>query len=153
MFANPNGWPIVDLCKRHSHSDPHRNAPMNAPKAPVPPMSGKTDGELLSLIASPADWPPEAIDAAKIELWKRQVDTPAPQPPQLSSLAVYSLFLFLLPYVGLPMAIAALRRIARSEERLYGRKLAWAAVAVNTLSLLVMLAGIVLTVILTMLGR
>jgi len=126
---------------------------MNAPKAPVPPMSGKTDGELLSLIASPGDWPPEVIDAAKIELWKRQVDTPPPQPPQLSSLAVYSLFLFLLPYVGLPMAIAALRRIARSEGRLYGRKLAWAAVAVNALGLLVILAGIVLIVILTMLER
>ncbi len=77
----------------------------------------------------------------------------APQPPVLSSLAVYSLILCLLPYLGLPMAIGALRRIAHSDGRLYGRKLAWASVIVNVLSLLFTLAVIVVTVVLALAGR
>jgi hypothetical protein len=120
-------------------------------------MSGKTDGELLAMLGSPANWSAETLDAAKIELWKRH--DPArdaatvSSPPELSSLAVYSLILFLLPYFGLPMAISALRRIGRSEGRIYGRKLAWASIIINTVSLLFWLGVIVLTAILAMLGQ
>jgi hypothetical protein len=125
-------------------------------------MSRKTDGELLAMLGSPADSTPEALDAAKIELWKRHIpgsrgngrgfgDVPLKTP--LSSLAVYSLVLCLLPYVGLPMAFAALRRISQSEGRLSGRNLAWVSIIVNTVSLLIWLSVIALTVVLGMLGQ
>lgn len=67
-------------------------------------------------------------------------------PSQLSSLAVWSLILCLFPYVGLPMAICAVRTISKSEGRLYGKKLAWASVMVNGLVLAIMIFGITMGV-------
>ena len=131
---------------------------MNAPNNPAPALAQKTDGELLAMLGSPAEWPAETLAAANVELWKRHAEvtgagagqnSPATlPPPQLSSLAVYSLLLFLLPYVGLPMAFYALRRIAASEGRLYGRKLAWAAVVVNSLGLIFTLGIMAMAVLL-----
>ncbi|HUU84618.1 MAG TPA: hypothetical protein VM243_14055, partial [Phycisphaerae bacterium] len=67
-------------------------------------------------------------------------------PAQLSSLAVWSLILCLFPYLGLAMAIWAVRTIRRSEGRLYGKKLAWASVLVNVLLLAVMTFGVIVAV-------
>ena len=135
---------------------------MNAPNNPVQMLSKKTDGELLAMLGSPADWPAETLAAANVELWKRHAESkrtgparnsPTTQPPpQLSSLAVYSLVLCLLPYIGLPMAVAALRRIARSEGRLYGRKLAWASIVINSLGLIFTLAVCALAVLMGLAG-
>ena len=134
---------------------------MNPPQKPAPPLLPKTDEELVALVASPASSTPAALAAAKAELRQRMVDydTPPPGnrphgvgPPQLSSMAVYSLVLCLLPYLGLPLAIGALRRIARSEGRLYGRKLAWAAVVVNVLCLGIMLGSLILSLLGTLHG-
>ena len=61
---------------------------------------------------------------------------------QLSSLAVFSLVLCLLPCVGLPMAIASVRKISKSEGRLYGKTLAWVSVVINGLLLAMMIFGI-----------
>lgn len=73
----------------------------------------------------------------------REKETPSGQiKRQLSSLAVFSLVLCLLPYVGLPMAIAAVRRISRSEGRLGGKTLAWISVVVNSLLLAMTILGI-----------
>jgi hypothetical protein len=126
---------------------------MNAPKKPAPPLPPKTDQELIALLASPAGSTPAALAAAKAELRRRMQDYDSPSPgnpprgtvrPQLSSMAVYSLVLCLLPYLGLPLAIGALRRIARSEGRLYGRPLAWASVVVNVLCLGFLLGSFIL---------
>ncbi len=66
----------------------------------------------------------------------------SPIRPQLSSLAVCSLVLCLLPYIGLPMAIYAVRRITHSNGRLYGEKCASVSVVVNAAFLLFMIVGI-----------
>ena len=65
---------------------------------------------------------------------------------QLSSLAVFSLVLCLLPYVGLPMAIVSVRKISKSEGRLYGKTLAWISVVVNSLLLAMMILGITMAI-------
>jgi len=134
---------------------------MNPPQKPAPPLPPKTDHELIALVASPASSTPDILAAAKAELRQRMEDYDTPPPgnlprgavqPQLSSMAVYSLVLCLLPYLGLPLAIGALRRIARSEGRLYGRKLAWAAVVVNVLCLGIMLGSLILSLLGTLHG-
>lgn len=134
---------------------------MKPPETPVPPMSRKTDQELLAILGSPSDSPPAVLDAAKIELWKRHAPdgrgsgkgTGRRPPPQLSSMAVYSLVLCLLPYIGLPLAISSLRRIAKSDGRLYGRRLAWASVIINVLCLLFWLGVVTLTLLMGMAGQ
>jgi len=135
---------------------------MNLPQKPTPPLLPKTDQELVALLASPASSTPAALAAAKAELGQRMeaYDSPPPGnrprgavPPQLSSMAVYSLVLCLLPYLGLPLAIGALRRIARSEGRLYGRQLAWASVIINVLSLGIMLGGLIMSLRAELQGR
>jgi len=65
---------------------------------------------------------------------------------QLSSVAVFSLVLCLLPYIGLPMAIASARKISKSDGRLYGKTLAWVSVVVNSLLLAAMVFGIIMGV-------
>jgi len=62
--------------------------------------------------------------------------------PELSSLAVFSLVLCPLPYIGLPMAIWGVRKISRSDGRLYGRTLAWVSVVANSAVLLLMLTAV-----------
>ena len=61
---------------------------------------------------------------------------------QLSSLAVFSLVLCPIPFIGLPMAIVAVRKISRSNECLYGKTLARISVVVNGLLLGMMILGI-----------
>jgi len=130
---------------------------MNLPQKPTPPLLPKTDQELVALLASPASSTPAALAAAKAELGQRMeaYDSPPPGnrprgavPPQLSSMV-----LCLLPYLGLPLAIGALRRIARSEGRLYGRQLAWASVIINVLSLGIMLGGLIMSLRAELQGR
>ncbi len=43
---------------------------------------------------------------------------------QLCSLAIFSILLFILPVIGLPLAALAIRRISKSEGQLYGKTLA-----------------------------
>lgn len=69
--------------------------------------------------------------------------------PQLSSMAVFSLVLcLLLPFIGFPMAIDAVRKISKSEGRLYGKTLAWISIIVNGL----ILALIIIAITLALLG-
>jgi len=135
---------------------------MNPPQKPAPPLPPKTDQELIALLASPPSSTPAALTAAKAELRQRMHDYDNPSTgnlprgavqPQLSSLAVYSLVLCVLPYLGLPLAIGALRRIAQSEGRLYGRKLAWASIIANVLCLGFMLAGFIMSFLGSLPGR
>ena len=63
---------------------------------------------------------------------------------QLSSLAVFSLVLCPIPFIGLPMALAAVRKISRSNGHLYGKTLAWISVVVNGLLLGMMILGIII---------
>jgi hypothetical protein len=135
---------------------------MITPHKPEPTVPPRTDHELIALVASPAGSTPTALAAAKVELRQRMEDYDSSPPgnrpreavrPQLSSMAVYSLVLCLLPYLGLPLAIGALRRIARSEGRLYGRQLAWAAVFLNVLGLGIMLGGWTMSFLATRQGR
>ena len=84
----------------------------------------------------------------KIDNAIRQREAPATSAkPQFCSLAIFSLVLFLLPYVGLPMAICAVRKIAHSDGRLYGKKFAWVSVVVNALLLALMIFGITMAII------
>ena|ERR1017187_863272 len=48
---------------------------MSTPKDLAQQMADKSEQELLAMFASPADWTPEALDSAKAELRKRNVDT------------------------------------------------------------------------------
>jgi len=59
---------------------------------------------------------------------------------RLSSLAVFSLLLCFFPYFGFPMALLSLRRIAKSESRLYGRTLAWISLVINGVFLVLLLS-------------
>lgn len=64
--------------------------------------------------------------------------TPGYQGPKsFCSMGLYSLLLFPFPYAGLPLAIWAMRRIKKSDGRLYGRKLAVISLAVNAFFLLI----------------
>lgn len=63
---------------------------------------------------------------------------------ELSSLAVFSLVLCLLPPVGLPMAIASVHKISKSDGHLYGKTLAWISVTINGLMLAMMIFGIIM---------
>jgi len=65
---------------------------------------------------------------------------------ELSRLAMYSLLLSWLPIIGLPMAIAAVRKISKSKGVLYGKKLAWVSVVINALLLGMMILGITMGV-------
>jgi hypothetical protein len=68
---------------------------------------------------------------------------------RLSSSAVWSLLLFLFPYIGLPLSIYSLRAIRRSQGRLRGEALAWIALAINGLMMLgcifVLVMGVLLS--------
>lgn len=70
---------------------------------------------------------------------------PTQEHPQICALAYWSLILFFFPYVGLPMSIFALRKIARSHGTLRGKGIAWAALVINLLFLGTMILGIVLS--------
>ena len=67
-----------------------------------------------------------------------------PDKPQFCSLVIYSLILFLLPVIGLPLAIISIRKISKSNGLLYGKTLAWISLVLNALSLLPLLLGIVI---------
>jgi hypothetical protein len=48
---------------------------MSTPEDLAQQMAEKTDQELLAMFTSPADWTAQALDSAKAELRKRNVDT------------------------------------------------------------------------------
>ena len=50
---------------------------MSAPQDLAQKMAEKSDQELLAMLETPADWTPEALDAAKAELKTRDTDTKA----------------------------------------------------------------------------
>lgn len=64
---------------------------------------------------------------------------------QLSTLAVFSLVLFPIPIIGLPMAVAAMRKISRSDGHISGRTLAIISLVINSIMLLMWLLVIVMT--------
>lgn len=70
-------------------------------------------------------------------------------PREFCSMGLYSLILFLFPYIGLPLAYFALRRISRSEGRLYGKTLAVISLVLNAL----MLGLLILIIILALLDE
>lgn len=82
------------------------------------------------------------VDRKVYDAIKEKQAPPGEIKRQLSSLAVFSLVLCPLPYVGLPMAIAAVRKISKSEGRLYGKTLAWISVVINGLLLALTIFGI-----------
>jgi len=67
-----------------------------------------------------------------------------PDKPQFCSLVIYSLILFLLPVIGLPLAIISIRKRSKSNGLLYGKTLAWISLVLNAVPLFILLLGIVI---------
>lgn len=59
------------------------------------------------------------------------------------SWGLYSFLLILIPFIGLPLGVVALVKISKSEGMLYGKILAWVAVAGNAIMLLLFVFVIV----------
>lgn len=54
---------------------------MTTPQELAQKMAEKSDQELFAMFASPDDWTAEALDSAKAELRKRDLDSPSERPP------------------------------------------------------------------------
>ena len=69
-----------------SLTDPPQTAPVN-PSPPVPPellaeMANKSTPELLAILEAPQDWTEEALNAAQLELQKREVNPTQAENPE-----------------------------------------------------------------------
>jgi hypothetical protein len=67
-------------------------------------------------------------------------------PREFSSMSLYSLLLVAFPYIGLPLAFFAIRRISNSQGRLYGRKLAIISLTLNLFALAFLIFIIIMAI-------
>jgi hypothetical protein len=99
-------------------------------------VPGSPAGEAISL-------PSQAADSNILSSVPSKGVVPTKIKRQLSSLAVFSLVLgMFFPFVGLPMAIVAVREISKSEGRLYGKTLAWISIVLNSIMLAMLIFGV-----------